>query len=146
MGYSGLSTRSKKIVEMKMKTTISFYGHGNQVASWCRFCIWSWMSFLKWIVVICVVLDNAYYTIYGWVGLFTTTFVTIRKPSLVIRISIIYWVWWGKRWETFCYTCAPLSKITIVMVSQRVSWAIMCSLSHKHQRNWIHKSSMVWPH
>jgi hypothetical protein len=33
MGYSGLSTRSKKGVEMRMKTTISFYGHGDEVVS-----------------------------------------------------------------------------------------------------------------
>jgi hypothetical protein len=129
-----LSTRSKKGVEMRMKTTISLYGHGNEVVSWCTFCIWSWMFFLKWIVITCVVLDNACYSIYGWVGLVMTTFVKVRKPSLVIRILIIYWVWWGKRWETSLYTCAPLSKIMVVMVSQRVSWAIMCSLSHKHQR------------
>jgi hypothetical protein len=141
-----LSTRSKKGVEMRMKTTISFYGHGDEVVSWCMFCIWSWMSFPKWIVVICVVLDNACYTIHGWVGLTMTTSAKFWKPSLMIKISIIYWVWWGKRWETSLYTCAPLSKIIIVMVSQIVSWAIMCSLSHNHQRKWIPKSSMVCPH
>jgi hypothetical protein len=146
MGFSGLNTRSKKGVEMIMKTTISLYGHGNEVVSWCAFCIWSWISFLKWIVVICVVLDNACYTIYGWVGLTMTTSTKVWKPFLVIRISIIYWVCWGKRWETSFYTFATLSKIIVVIGSQIVSWVIMCSLSHKHQRKWIPKSSMVCPH
>jgi len=35
MGYLGLSTRSKKWVKTKMKTTINFYGKDNEVVFSC---------------------------------------------------------------------------------------------------------------
>jgi hypothetical protein len=35
MSYSGLNTSSKKGVETIMKTTISLYGKGNEIISWC---------------------------------------------------------------------------------------------------------------
>jgi hypothetical protein len=37
MGYSDLNTRSKKGVEMIMKTTISFYGKGIEIVFQCAF-------------------------------------------------------------------------------------------------------------
>jgi hypothetical protein len=81
-----------------------------------------------------------------WIGLTMMTSIKVRKLFQKIKIFTYHRVWLGKRWETFFWTCVPLSKALIVRVSWSVSWAIIHSLPQKHQNKWVFKSSMVWPY
>jgi hypothetical protein len=74
------------------------------------------------------------------------TSIKVRKPFLVIRISIHCRMWWGNRWETFVWTCVPLSRTIVIIISLSVSWVDIHSLLQRHQNKWIPISSMVWPH
>jgi hypothetical protein len=69
-----------------------------------------------------------------------------QNSKLVIRIFTHCKVWWGKRWETSFWTCAPLSKTIIATISWSVLWVVVRSLLQGHQSKWLHRSSMVWPH
>jgi hypothetical protein len=66
---------------------------------------------------VCVITDDAHYTIYEEVELVITTFAKVQKPYLKIRISIHYQVWQVKTWKTFLYTYLPLFKIIVAIVS-----------------------------
>ncbi len=37
--YIGMYTRSQKGIKMRMETTISLYGNGNEITSWCLLCV-----------------------------------------------------------------------------------------------------------
>jgi hypothetical protein len=99
--------------------------------------VFSWTNIIAFIVM-----ENACCPIFGQVGPIMTT--SAKVPSY--RISTQHWMWWGKRWKTFFFTCVRLSKAIDATICQKVSWAIVCSLPHKHQNKWIPKSSIVCPH
>jgi hypothetical protein len=98
------------------------------------------------IIVTCVFIINACYIISMQVKSIIMTSIEVRKPYLMAKISIHHWVWWRKRWKTFLWTCAPLSKAIIAMVSQSVLWITIHSLPQKYRNKWILKLSMIWPH
>jgi hypothetical protein len=75
-----------------------------------------------------------------------TMSIKIRKPSLVIKISIFRQVWQRKRWETSLRTCVPLSKTIVATISRSVLWATVCLFLHGHRNKWVFRSLMVWPH
>jgi hypothetical protein len=50
MNYNGLNTSSKKGVETIMKTTISLYGKGNEVVSWCMIMFYSKQQLLLYVM------------------------------------------------------------------------------------------------
>ncbi len=37
--YIGMYTRSKKGIKMRLETMVGFYGKGNEIISYCLFCI-----------------------------------------------------------------------------------------------------------
>jgi hypothetical protein len=63
-----------------------------------------------------VVMDDAHCTIFEQVELAMTTSIKVLKPILVVKILTCCRIWWGKRFETFLYTCVSLSKTIIAMV------------------------------
>ncbi len=141
---SGLCTCDKKWIKTKMKTSICHILRGMKSSHDVHStydCVFFWTT----IIVACVVVD-IHCTIYVWVVLVITMSIKVQKLSLVIRISIRCWVWQGKRWETFHWTCAPFSKTTITIVFQSVLWVVICSFSQRHWNKWVLRSSMVWPH
>jgi hypothetical protein len=95
----------------------------------------SWIA----IIIACLFVVNASYTISMQVESTMTTSIKVWKLSLVIRISIPRWVWWSKRWETSFWTYAPPSKAITAIVSWSVSLAVVCSLLPKHQSKWVFK-------
>jgi hypothetical protein len=131
MGYSGMSTTIKKWVEMKMKMTINLYGKGNEVVFLCMFYKWS-CFFLIVVVNTCNVMDNAWCTISKWVGSTMTMFVKVWNSFMMIRISTWCQMWQRERWETSLCMCVSLFKAIVARTFQKVLWAIMCSLLHKH--------------
>jgi hypothetical protein len=72
--------------------------------------------------------------------------IKVQKLFWVIKMSTCCQMWRGKRWETSLWTCASLSKAIVAIVSQNVSWVIVCSLPQGQQNKWVPRSSMVWPH
>jgi hypothetical protein len=100
------------------------------------------------IIVTCVVVVDFHCTIFVRIesAMTTTTSIKVWKPYLVIRISIHHQMWWGKRWETLFWTCAPLSKSIIMIISQSVLWVVVRSFPQGYQNKWVFKLSMVWSH
>jgi hypothetical protein len=37
--HIGMYIRSKKGIKMRMETTVGLYGKGNEIISWCSFCV-----------------------------------------------------------------------------------------------------------
>jgi hypothetical protein len=85
--------------------------------------VFSWAT----IITTCVVIVDTRWTISMQVGSAMMTSIKVQKPSLVIRISNCHWMWWGKRWETPFWTCAPFSKTIVMIISQSVLWVVVCS-------------------
>jgi hypothetical protein len=77
---------------------------------------------------------------------FTPTLGQSGVATLVMRISIHFHVWWGKKWETSFCMWTPLFNTITIMVFQSVSWVAMHSLLHRLHNKWIFKSLMIWPH
>ncbi len=90
------------------------------------------------IIIACVIMDNAHYNIFGWVG-------STMTMLLMIEILTHHWMWRDKRWETSLCMCAPFFEVIVVIVSWRILWDAMCSSLHRHQSKWIPKPSMVSP-
>ncbi len=84
------------------------------------------------VVTTCDVMDNAWCTISKWVESTMTMFVKVWKLFMMIRISTWCRMWQRERWETSLCTCVSFFKAIVAMTSQKVLWAIMCSLLHKH--------------
>ncbi len=113
MNYSGLNTKNKKWIKMRMKRTMSFYGKWNEIISYYAFHIWS-----------CPLLSGDYRSMCccGWCTLYHILTIWIKNDIntwewfLVISILIYLFMWKGKRWETFLWRmCVPFSK-TIVAI------------------------------
>jgi hypothetical protein len=110
--------------------------------------IWHKIVSFFWatIIVPCDVVIDACYTIFMRVGSTMIMSIKVRKPFLVIKISIHHQMWWRKRWNSSLWTCGSLCKVMVVIVFQSVSLATIRSLLHRHQSKWVFKLSMVWPH
>jgi len=81
-------------------------------------------------IVACIVVVKAHCNKFVRVGSTMTTSAKVRKPSLVMTISICFHVWQEKRWKTFLYTWTPFSDAIVTTISQNVSWVVVCSLPH----------------
>jgi len=102
--------------KLKIKTPIHLNNKGNEVIAWCLFGVGSCLFLNRNCHCMCchhqcllhhicanqVINDNVHQS---------------TNPSLVIRISIHRQMWWGKRWDTSFWTCAPLSKAKVATVS-----------------------------
>jgi hypothetical protein len=106
-----------------------------------------WLCFV-WLVMITiwVIVIDVRCTIFVQVGSIMIMSIEVHKLSLVIRIFIWCWMWQGKRWETFFWTCAPIFKAIVVTLSQNVLWVVVCSLPQGHWNKWVLILSMKWSH
>ncbi len=117
MNYSGLNTKSQKWIKMRMKRTMSFYGKWNEIISYYAFHIWS-----------CPLRSGDCHCMCccGWCTLYHIPTIWIKNDNiiniwewfLVISILIYFFMWKGKRWETFLWRmCVPFSKTIVVIMS-----------------------------
>jgi hypothetical protein len=88
--------------------------------------VFSWTT----IIATCVVVINVCCTIFVQIESTMTTSIKVRKPYLVIRISICRWVYWEKKWEISFWTCSPLSK-TIVKQNPEMYHGLLYAHSRK---------------
>jgi hypothetical protein len=139
-----MSTRNQKKSANENNHKV-FIARGIKLFLYLRF-TYNHVFFWVAIVIACTIIVKACYTKFGHVELIMTTFIQVRKLSLMMTISIHLHVWRGKRWETSFYTWAPLFDALAAKVSWSVSWAIVRSLLHGQRSKWIPKSSMVWSH
>jgi hypothetical protein len=133
MNYNDLNTSSKKGIKMKMKTSISLYGKGNEIVSWCTYDIWSYL----------LLNDNYHYmhwhgwcTLHhiwvGWIN-YDNVYLGPKIVSSYNNINLSPNVAKKKVGiNFFWYKCSTFSKAIVVIASQRVSWVVMCLLSHGH--------------
>jgi hypothetical protein len=143
--YNSLNIKNKNGVKTKMKKTINLYGKRIEIVFWCMFCVWFCFLLIENCCCMCCCGWCMLYHIWvSWINYDNT--IKVWKPSMVIKISICHLLWRGKRCKTFFCTCVVFSKIIVVMVSQRVSWVVVCSFSHGHWNKWIPKSLMLCPH
>jgi hypothetical protein len=128
MRNSGMCTSSQNWIKTKIKTPICLNSKGNEALPNVRLMydhVFSWTTIIVPNVVIIVV----HCTISMQIRLTMMSSIKVWKSFLIIiRLSICHWVWWGKRWDTCLWTCAPLFKIIVTIVSWNVLWVVVRSL------------------
>jgi hypothetical protein len=139
--YIDMYTKSQKIKIWGW----GLYGKGNEIISWCSFCVGS-----------CLIFSGNYCCMQccHWNTLHQICMSRINNDNVHQGLKVIFdddnvhlsSCMPGKRWETFFYMWTPFSNMIVIMISQCISWAAMHSLLHEQRNKWIPKSSMAWPH